>query len=108
MIQSIIDQNEKDQQFGIGGGQHAIINKESLLIQSVHQKSPRYPQDAKESSILEFSENPDGDVKLEVSSYDSQEIKSNSNSTLMYKPKNGNDNDMLFSSSCLSEEPKRR
>ena len=32
MIQSIIEQNEEDQQYGIGGGQHAIINRESLIM----------------------------------------------------------------------------
>ena len=32
MIQSIIEQNEEDQQFGIGGGQHAIINRESAIM----------------------------------------------------------------------------
>jgi hypothetical protein len=32
MIQSMIDQNEEDHQFGIGAGKHAIINRDSMIM----------------------------------------------------------------------------
>lgn len=40
LLQSVIEQNDEDNQFGIGGGKHAIINRESMVVKSMHQKRP--------------------------------------------------------------------